>query len=44
LGKSGEVVTARTAQPVSEGDTVATGKSGEVHFRMEDQELIAVLT
>jgi hypothetical protein len=40
--KSGEVVTARTAQPVSEGDTVATGKTGEVHFRMEDQALIAV--
>jgi hypothetical protein len=40
--RSGEVVTARTAQPVSEGDTVATGKTGEVHFRMEDQALIAV--
>jgi hypothetical protein len=40
--KSGEVVTVRTAQPVSEGDTVATGKTGEVHFRMEDQALIAV--
>jgi hypothetical protein len=39
---SGEVVTVRTAQPISEGDTVATGKTGEVHFRMEDQALIAV--
>jgi hypothetical protein len=40
--KSGEVVTARMAQSVSEGDTVATGTTGEVHFRMEDQALIAV--